>query len=169
MAAVSRVNESRQVSGGPRRRPSRRHEPTGNGGRRTGRYPAGSRVIAPAGPAQFELRILRQDVRPRACGAFTLCESVATRQGRARQYLLTTGCCSDPQHLSSSRVDDEDHRLGGAGRNPRAALFHFPTRTATPSGGAARTKNHRAVPRRNAARDGAMGAGRPRRPGEHHQ
>lgn len=151
-------------------RPSaRRHGPTGIGGQRAARYLACRRVAAPAGPAQLKLRNSRQSFRPRACGAFILCESVVLRQGRARQALLTTGCCSDPQPLSSSRVDDEGHRLGGAGATPRAALFRFPTRAAPPSGGAARKKNHRAVPSRNAARDGAIGAGRLRRPDEHHR
>lgn len=55
------------------------------------------------------------------------------------------------------------------GATPRAALFRF----SNPRGAAFRRrraqKNHRAVPSRNAARDGAMGAGRLRRPDEHHR
>lgn len=107
-------------------RPSaRRHGPTGIRGQRAARYLACRRAAAPAGPAQLNLRNSRQSFRPRACGAFILCESVVLRQGRARQDLLTTGCCSDPQPLSSSRVDDEDHRLGGAGRDPSRRPFSF--------------------------------------------
>ena len=87
--------------------------------------------------------------------------------GRARHDLLPTGDCSDPQPLSNSRVDDEDHRLGGAGRDPSRRPYPFQTAWRRLQAAPRAQKTHRAVPRRTAARDGAMGTERLRRPNKH--
>ena len=105
----------------------------------------------------LQKEILSQAFCVRASGAFILCESILPRQGvRDDNFCRPEAAATRSLHRSvGAMIEIIDWAARGA--TPRAALFHFPARAATPFGRRrAPKKTHRAVPSRSAARDGAM-------------